>query len=328
MVKKDEIIELLNLKASGNKGWYIGNCPICGTEDKFGVVFSENSASFNCFAGKCQEKGHIFRILKLLDRTDLISFQYNPIVQLKNTITKEEIGIDLSEPPVKELPRLFKRIYYDEYLESRNFTKEHFEKYIIGESEDITLRNYLIFGIIENGEWKGYVARSRKSKEWIDKYNIEAKVSGNPKCLRWKNSVNTDFDKLFFGIDEVTNKTKTIILVEGITSKANIDYLLKLFSVDDIKCLATFGKVISKYKINKLKELGIENIILLYDPDAISNSKKYSIQLAHNFNTQVGYLKNGDPGDLTYSELCDILDNLQSPLNFNINIIDKKTLLV
>lgn len=329
MIKKEEIIQTLNLKPSGNKGWFIGQCPFCGTDGKFGVVFSDRTSSFNCFAGKCGEKGHISKVLKFIGRSDLISFQYNPDVVLKNGIKKDikETELDLSVE-TKQLPRNFTRIYESEYLESRNFTKAHFQSYIIGTSTETRLDKYLIFVIIEDGECKGYVARSQKSKKWIDLYNTIAKEKDLKKHLRWINSLNTDFDRLFFGLDEIiVGETKTVILVEGVTSKANVDGQLNLFSNNEMKCLGTFGKTISQSKIQKLKNKGIENIILLYDPDAVNNSKKYSNTLAKHFNVSVGFLKDKDPGDLSDKELKDILNNLQSPFNFNMNQIQKRELI-
>jgi hypothetical protein len=79
--------------------------------------------------------------------------------------------------------------------------------------------------------------------------------------------------------------------------------------------------------MKRLQQKGIENIILLYDADAIISSKKHSIQLSRYFNVRVGYLQLGDPGDLSGEELYSVLDNLQDPVNFNINIIQKKLLI-
>ena len=41
IVQKDRLIEILNLRRVGSKGWYSGDCPFCGKQDKFGVNFGE-----------------------------------------------------------------------------------------------------------------------------------------------------------------------------------------------------------------------------------------------------------------------------------------------
>lgn len=314
---------------SGNKGWYVGECPFCGKEGKFGVIFSEDSGSYNCFSGSCQEKGHIGKLLRYIGRLDLISFQISFDKEIKSVIRKDSPVVESSlETEVKPYPRGFTRIYCDSYLESRGFIERHFNTYCIGisEKDSILKQNYVIF-IIEDEGCKGFVARSRRSKSWIELYNEKLKERGiSQKYLRWVNSPNTEFEKLLFGFNEITPKTDTVFIVEGITSKANIDTLLGLFDREDTKCLATFGKRVSEYHILKLLSKDIKNIVLLYDPDAIEESKKYSFLLSNYFNVKVGFLENSDPGDLTIDGLYTVLDNLENPLSFSVTKIRKQNL--
>ena len=41
----------------------------------------------------------------------------------------------------------------------------------------------------------------------------------------------------------------------------------------------TFGKKISKFQIKRLLDKGVKDIVLLYDPDAVEQSKQYSLEL-------------------------------------------------
>lgn len=332
MIDKERIIREFKLQKTGNKGWLFApglKCPYCQHEDHISFILGEKISSFTC--RHCYFKGTLFKLFKEINRLDLISpfFKTTYVKKIENKLNKEEKKIDL-EVEDKLLPFGFKRIYEDSYLtKERGFIKEHYQNYCIGISEKhfVLKQNYLIFIVKENNKCKGYVARSRFSKEKIKEINEKRKKSNLPKYLRWKNS-NSDFSKLIFGIDEIIEGiTHTMILVEGITSKANIDKLFSLFSNSEIKCGATFGKILQDAQMLKLRERGIKNIIILYDPDAIDYSKEYSLKAERYFNVQVGYLKDKDPGELNEVELEEIFQNLQTPINFNLDKLVKKTLL-
>ena len=336
-VKKEEIISLLKLKPSGHKGWFgNGDCPFCGKEKHLGVIFG-SIPSFKC--QRCQTKGFLGNLLYKVGRPDLMRKeialpQINSLIEGSlNTFTLDYS--DISEEDLfcetKSTPIGYKRKKSIPYLDLRGFTPIHYEKYNIGESFlDPRLKNYVIFIITEGGESKGWIARSTLSKIEIDEINKKRKDKGVEKILRWRNQTNIPFDKLLFGFDEITENTTTIILVESITSKSNVDLKLNLFSEETTKCLVSFGKSLSKYQIKKiLNKNNIKNIILMYDPDALREIKQYSIELEKYFNVDTAYLPFGDkdPGDLEGEEFEFIFENeLYSPIEFNLNKLELKEL--
>jgi len=319
-MNKEAIIECLKLRKSGNKGWYVAeNCPFCGGE-KMGVVFGYKSSSFNCFSGKCGEKGHINILLEKIGRLDLVEFDETvPRIEQKELFEEEEKDYILQK---KNIPLGFKRVYSDWYLKSRGVKTYQFEKYIFGfaQLEPRLRKNYITLLIMENDVCVGYVSRSRKTKEWIEWFNERRKLEGSKKRhQRYINSTNTDFEKILFGFEEIIeNETNTVILVEGITDKFNIENLLGLDDLLEMKCCCTFGKRITKYHIQRLKDKKIKNIILLYDPDALKEVQENSFELEMWFNVQVAHIKSSDsdPGDLTFGELSDIFCNLESPFSY------------
>ena len=176
----------------------------------------------------------------------------------------------------------------------------------------------------------GWLARSIKSKEWIDDTNKKRREQGREdKYLRWQNSVDTDFLKILFGFDElIYNITQIVIVVEGVTSKANIDKLLRLWEVKEIKCVCTFGKKISPEQINLLRYKGIRNVILLYDQDAVNETKEHSFELEKFFKVDIGFIpfkndkgENKDPGDINSNELEIVMKDLKSPIQFYVSKI-------
>lgn len=327
----------------GHRGDHLqSDCPFCLHKKHFYINFKrafekdglKYKGSWDC--KKCGESGRLPRLLKQLGRLDLIQVD-KPVdvakqLERKINIISEEV-LDL-EVPNHRPPLGWKRIYDHPYLRERGFTDDDFQKYKIGTTRILSrLKNYIIILIEEDSQCKGYVARSVLSKEelksineQIAEYNQTA-IEKKRKVLRYANSPNTDFSKLLHGYDEIiTGQTHTVILVEGFFDKDNVDRLLELQYLNELKCVVTFGKKISRVQIAKLQRKKILNVIVLYDPDAVNSSKKYSLELERYFNVQVGFLSHKDPGDLSLSELEDVMLNLETPINFNVNKIQRHEL--
>ena len=193
-------------------------------------------------------------------------------------------------------------------LSKCGFEEKH---YLINNIGICKNEDYITFLVEEGNEIKGFVKRSIHSKLWIDKYN----ELNSKKYLRWKNSLS-NFGKLIYGYNQITTSTKIAILVEGITSKANIDKLLNLYYDNEICCLVTFGKKITKEQILKILSCGenIEKVILLYDGDVGKNLKNIGLFISNYTDINIGLLpKEKDPADLDKKELMQILDRLKNP---------------
>lgn len=331
---REEVIKLFEAKKSGHRGWYLGTCPFCGKKEHCGFIFGKKVSSFSC--KKCGEQGVIIKALKHLNRLDLLARNYSVDIEkgIKSFIVEEMAESELNlELPLKPKPLGFKRLKTSTYLEGRGFNKKHFEIYKIGTSAlDPRLgKDYFVF-LLENDEEQcvGWLARSVLTKKEIDAINKKRKQKGiDYKYLRWINSTDTDFVKFLFGAQEINDNTKLVILVEGVTSKANVDTELDLLSNDEIKCCATFGKKVSREQIKILQELGVSNIILLYDPDAVKENKQYGLELEKYFNVNIGYIdkvnedgSSKDPGDMDENEILEVLEKAEPPEIFFRNKIN------
>lgn len=98
---------------------------------------------------------------------------------------------------------------------------------------------------------------------------------------------------------------------------------IELGEDEEIKCVCTFGKKISKEQINKLLRKNVTNVILLYDFDAIKETKKYGIELEEYFVTHITYTTNKDIDECTKQEALKIFTELRKPKDFNLDIIGK-----
>ena len=294
----------------------IANCPYCGGRE-WGISLKDGHR-FNCYRkSACGETGNIFKLLKKVGRLDLLRSRTPDIIlsdRLENIIAKKlDTDLDLNTSTITP-PMGFKRIYNHKYLEARGFSD--YEKYKVGVTRlDSKLRNYIIFLIEEAGELKGYVARSTYTKE----QTIEWNKTREKKLLRYNNSTS-DFAKLLGGYDELTSNTKTVILVEGLFKKINIDKLLALDEQEEVKCCVTFGAKISEEQILKLQLKGVESIIIMFDPDVINKIKKHAIELMMEFETvRVALHHSKSPDDFNEEDALETLGTLQSPINFYVN---------
>ena len=332
-----------HLVKSGDKGWYISRvrdtglyCPFCHNENsqKLAFIFSDNVCSWKC--PKCGNslrlEQYLWRVKKQQYITNQRQIQPQDILKKKSLIKQYEKE-EIKELEEVSLPLFFKRLKYSPYLQNRGAKIDLYKYWIIGKTDfEKDLKDYLIFIIPENEVPVGYVARSQKSKKEIDEYNKTHK----DKILRWKNSQG-DFAQMVFGLDEITEETEELIIVEGITSKMRVDCNLDLYKQHKIICCCTFGKKLSPIQLEKIEKKGIniKKIILFYDSDAINASKKTIYQLVEKFKEvkiafctykdEEGNYK--DAGDLNKEELLQILNKAQSPFEFFESKIEKKKLI-
>jgi hypothetical protein len=337
-----EVLESLirNSKPDHKRKNLYGTCPYCG-EDEFGISL-EDYHQFRCFRGsKCGETGNIFTLLKYLGKMELLGDRnYYKETDIFSKLERKSLSpntesVDLELPNVKS-PLGWRRLESNKYLEGRGFTQREFLKYEVGTTKILTkFRDYVIFLIRQDGFIKGYVSRNIQSKQYIDSKNSEIKLRNKgksrdekePLILRYSNSTDTDFSKILYGVDEVVEGvTSTLIIVEGLFDKINLEIISpELFEDKQVVVCCTWGKKISKEQVAKIVEKNISQVILLYDPDAINDSKRYSSELERVVDVvKVGYLQDKDPGDLDTSEFLKVLENLSTPTEFSLNKLQKR----
>ncbi len=334
MINKESIIKEFDLKAFGAKGWMRSKqlfCPNCGQNDEFALKFTDRGGVVHCLHSQtCNNySSGLYKYLKEIGRSDLLSFEREINIQKFPLFVSEienEENVNLEE---KKLPLLFKRIYDDEYLNNRGFLPTDYDLFEIGESRiDLRLQGYIIFQIFdENKKRVAWLARSRKSKKWHDNNLKKYKAGEAYLKTRYKNSEETEFGEILGGVNEITENTDTLIIVEGITDKVSIDGKLKLHQQEEVKCCFTFGNKISEQQAKKIKNFpNIENIFILFDWGTIKQSKSAGIILLKytNSNVQICTItkKDNDPADLSANEIVKILERSINCLDFNISKVN------
>ena len=328
-VNEERIIAEFGLVPFGAKGWMKSDeivCPNCQKSGKFGIKFSKNSGAIHCF--KCEHSANLIVYLKEVGRKDLIEFEQT--VSINGGLVKpvfEAVEVE-EELPEVSLPKGYTRINYDAYLSDRNFKSYQYDQFEVGITNhflESRLHNYLIFVLKQKGRIVGWLARSKYSKEWHKKNLEDSKQGLCTLQLRYMNSTGTDFEKILGGIDEITENTHTVIAVEGLFDKTNVSNLLRTNESEELKVLMTFGNKFSSSQLRSLRQTNVENVILMYDPGTISQSKQYSLELSRWFNVDVCLMDktrktiNGDevdPGNIDIKYLFEVLSKRQNFLYF------------
>lgn len=289
----------------------ISDCPFCGKEKHFFINSKTNL--WNC--KRCGREGNLKSFLLgigkgsyLKELPNNFSLGGGALGKVPSLLLEKEfLGEEVTELKKIRFPVGFERIYEDKYLKNRGFREEDFYFHPVGYTDlEEKYKDYILIGITEGSEVKGYVGRYTKKI-------IEEKQ------LRYKNSKGTKFSNLLFNINSINSFTEIVFLVEGIFDAVNMENVLELKKEDRIKVLATFGKKISEKQILKLKSFSsLKTVILIYDGrDAVNEIKKYSFELSKNgFKVLIGFSEKGDPGSWSEKMFKKVLKNLESPEEF------------
>ena len=332
---KQTIIDEFSLKAFGARGWMRSDqlvCPSCGQNDEFSIKFTDDGAVMHCLHSKsCNNYStSLYNYLKGIGKLDLITFEKTisfdefPDFSEPNEVIEEKSELPLRKPPIG-----FRRLGFDEYLEDRNFQSEHYELFQVGHTKlNPSLRDHLIFQFFnEKGEPIAWMSRSRRSKGWHDENLKKFKAGLCSLQLRYNNSPDTDFGRILGGYNEITKDTDTLIIVEGIMDKVNVDAELGLLYDKTMKCCFTFGNKISVDQINLINKFGnIKNIYLLYDEGTIKESKQGGLAILSHTDKNVMVCdirqKGLDPGDLNSDQLIEVLEGAINGFEYNYDKID------
>lgn len=310
-----DLRDILNNPILNSRGEYICTCVFCGKERHMYV--NKRTQLFDC--KRCGEHGSVYKILVQLGKTYLLqgrTIEHKEQIDslrkiLVNSVEQHEVT--LNTLPSVVMPAGWKVAENStEYLLGRGITPADCRRYNIGMTHLFEkYKNYVLIPVYDNKEIRGFVGRYAAKKVPVDK-------------LRYNNSPGAKFAELLFGYDEITNNTITVILVEGIFDKIAVDKALQLDLSDEIKCVCTFGKKISEVQIKKLLVKGVKKVILLYDFDAVNDTKKYGLQLQNYFDTNIAFTsQKKDIDECTKEEAQQVFLNLKQPEDFVENVICK-----
>lgn len=331
-----EISRELGAKRDGGNKNLISRCPSCGKEGKFGIYIGRETERKKLFMSNCFSCGFsthsLEQLLTLIGRTDLM---VSPVADIQSGLNEtilfpleNETEIDDSLCIV-ELPDFYKRCFSNPYLKSRGFVFDDYDYFPVGTTNRLNYRynDYVIFPILDEGDTVGYVARHIWSKSEIDNHNRKAKVKGEYRIMRFRNSTENDFVKLLYNYDAIiTGETEIVIIVEGIFDVIALTRKLELYDNPRVVVVATFGKKISQTQIYKLQAKGIQTVVIGYDGDAVEATKKITQELNTYFNVFIADIPEAtkDWEDLTDKEIYEVFAyHIKTPIEYKISKIQQ-----
>jgi DNA primase len=303
---------LLNGKLNNRTNQYSCDCPFCNKDGH--LYIDKTTQLWQC--KKCGEQGNIYKLLRYINRLDLLqgaTVEYKTeINSIRSLLHKIEDKIEYKELSVIKLPVGFKIGDKNSYLHNRGLTTEDIENYKIGYTNLLKkFDNYVIIPVYDNLFVRGFLARY--ANKTVPK-NI----------LRYNNSLGTNFAGLLYGYDEIiVDKTDTVILVEGVFDKFKLDRFWNLQKHYNVVCCSTFGKKISDYQIHKLMQKRITNVILAFDKDAVKEIKVLGLELQKYFITTIACTDGKDWDDSTDEQIYSAFEKLKIPAEFINSIIRK-----
>lgn len=320
MNKIDELMGIFN-SSLNNRGDHLNcDCPFCSKKGHFYINVQKffevlpNGKMRSCWdCKKCGEYGNAYKLMREIGRLDFIESYLVPLIKFDDLTNRldEELNQELIKaelPHVKiKMPLGYKRLSKNDYLAERGFKDADFKLYEVGATKLLhKYENYLLFPFRENGEIVTFYGR----------YNKRIVPEFTPKYLNPSNN----HSNYLYGVDDRTFLTKTAIVVEGFFDKRSVDKSLGLLK--DVRretiCVASSGKKLSPIQALKLKNIGVEELIFGYDPDATNSTKKVIEQYCSGFNIKVAWVGNDrkDLDEKSGKQVRDIFNNLILSINF------------
>ena len=279
------------VRLSGDKKNIYMLCPACG-EDEFGISLKDGHR-FGCFRSKCCGfKGSVQRLLSQLGITQA---QVKPYIISGtsdfSTLTKYRKPEEAEKK--RRLPLWYEQgggtsteaLHCEQYLNRRlgNGLSSDIEWGYSAEYKD-----YIIFPIRDsNKRLINWNARAIK-EEALSRYRLGYE--------------STD---TIYGMHEPV-RGDTVILVEGMFDKFNVDGWIKDRSVRGVFCLSSLGSFMSKEKIETVLSTKARKVVLWFERDNKAMHKKFYSNLkslSNFFIVSYSSFYNSDPGDCDYGEL-------------------------
>lgn len=330
-----EIARETGAKRDGTgKNLIVPRCPFCGKSGgKFGIYIGPTTSRREPFMAHCFSCGRSTRTLEqLLEAIGRMDLMVTPTADITAPLVfvlgfePDEIDDELEEV---ELPDFYKRTFCHPYLKERGFIYDDYDYFPVGATNRLNRRfaDYVIFPVIDNGKNVGFVGRHTRSKNEIDTYNRKAKVRGDYKILRYRNSTNNDFSKLLYNYDAIREgTTEIVILTEGIFDVIALTRKLDLYDNQYVATVATFGKKISDVQIFKLQCKGIKTVIIGYDGDAVHAIKKTAQGLSRYFAVFVANITDAhrDWDEMSKADIMEtFFEQLISPSDYQLNKVQE-----
>ena len=305
----------------------LSECPFCGHSGyKFGIFVASDPKKFG--HSHCFYCGRSFKSLSdtlvALGLAELVPKDTVELAGDMDTVTAIEFDdndeIDDSLVEI-EMPDGYKRTVRNDYLKYRGYEPDDYHYFPAGTTRGMNylFKDYVLFEILDHGRIVGYVGRHTWDKEDIDEWND----THRRQIRRYRNSEDNGFARLLYNYDAVVcDRTKCVILCEGVFDVIALTRKMELYDKPDIVPVATFGKKISDVQMYKLQQKGVTQVVVGYDNDAKSAISKVAGELEMYFDTYIAAIPDGigkDWDEMTADEIYEVFcERLLTVREFNL----------
>lgn len=307
---------------------YAIDCPICGPEgfrEKLWVNVEKRTAvCYYCQKGydvvglvRLLEDCNLLRAIEVLkDHTAGVSVNLRQEVdRVLKALSKDdsEEDVDRVVLPTVTLPRSFVPAYdadkLPSYFKERQITRSRAIRYDLGWAEDGFYRNRLIVPVVQEGRLVTFHARYMQKKPPIttcESCGGEGKIDGDvcshcdgtkrskPKKVRYPKGSKTSY--MLYNFDR-SRRCKRIVIMEDTFST------MALGTGRITGGVGSFGTSISPHQLAMLLTTDAEEIVFMWDEDAIDKAHEEAERLAEFWTTRVVELPNSkDPDDYPYPQ--------------------------
>lgn len=268
------------------KGWMKSDCPYCGGEKKFGINLSNNRC--NCF--KCGEHPSPISLVMYLENTD----SFHEVLSILESgdysgyVFKEE-KVELKGKKEFFLPDGFKNISMGTSLlarSARNYLKKRGFNI-----EELARKGW---GYCNTGKYLGYIIIPFTEHGQLTYFNARLYMGAGPKYNNPEVDI-TGLGKSFIIYNaDALEIYRTVFICEGAINAETMGE----------NGIATGGKAIARYQVNRLIKSQVEKFVILLDPDAKKEAIDLALKLCNFKKVKVVYLPDGtDCNDLGRKEV-------------------------
>lgn len=267
MLNKDMKNRLFNYisKALGmrpyTRGWYKGNCPSCGRQDKFGVNLGRNRS--NCFV--CGYHPSPINLVMELEG-------FKEFREVRAFLGAYK-GAEYLEPLVERIETIDLRLPegYTNILFGKSVLAKNARKYVRKRGFDTEEVSYRGWGYCKKGLYMGYIIIPFYMGGKLVYFNARRYLGSGPKYNNPKiDEFGIGKSLIIYNLDALS-MYEEIFLVEGVI---NADTLGE-------QAIASGGKKISHYQVSSMLKSPAEKFSILLDPDAFEDSIKIGLQMSY-----------------------------------------------
>lgn len=268
------------------KGWMKSDCPYCGGEKKFGINLSNNRC--NCF--KCGEHPSPISLVMYLENTD----SFHEVLSILESgdysgyVFKEE-KVELKGKKEFFLPDGFKNISMGTSLlarSARNYLKKRGFNI-----EELARKGW---GYCNTGKYLGYIIIPFTEHGQLTYFNARLYMGAGPRYNNPEVDI-TGLGKSFIIYNaDALEIYRTVFICEGAINAETLGE----------NGIATGGKAIARYQVNRLIKSQVEKFVILLDSDAKKEAIDLALKLCNFKKVKVVYLPDGtDCNDLGRKEV-------------------------